>query len=127
MSRVKMVELELKMEVREDMRAASMTASIRPLTPTGIFSFTSLTKARFVQPALELQTRMQSSGVAHPTSSGKSTLAPTFQLSTEMFYTEPRTIMAADPAAGYRQQCRFSQLGKPNNKIYQMSESVILY
>ena len=38
---VKMVELELKMEVREDMRAASMTASMRPRTPTGIFSFTS--------------------------------------------------------------------------------------
>ena len=42
MSMVKMVELELKMEVREDMRAASMTASMRPRTPTGIFSFTSL-------------------------------------------------------------------------------------
>ena len=74
MSMVKMVELELKMEVSEDMRAASMTASISPRRPTGIFSLTSLTKARLVQPALELQIRSQSSGVAHPTSSGKSTL-----------------------------------------------------
>ena len=40
MSIVKMVELELKMDVSEDMRAASMTASMRPLNPTGIFSFT---------------------------------------------------------------------------------------
>ena len=42
MSMVKMVELELKMEVSEDMRAASMTASISPRRPTGIFSLTSL-------------------------------------------------------------------------------------
>ncbi len=33
MSMVKMVEAELKMEVREDIRAASITASIRPFTP----------------------------------------------------------------------------------------------
>ncbi len=33
MSMVKMVEAELKTEVREDMRAAIMTASIRPLSP----------------------------------------------------------------------------------------------
>ena len=33
MSMVKMVEEELKMEVREDMRAAIITASIRPRAP----------------------------------------------------------------------------------------------
>jgi hypothetical protein len=33
MSMVKMVEAELKTEVREDMRAAIMTASIRPRSP----------------------------------------------------------------------------------------------
>ena len=35
MSMVKMVEAELKTEVREDMRAAIITASIRPLRPLG--------------------------------------------------------------------------------------------
>ena len=52
MSMVKMAELELKMEVREDMRAASMTASKRPLSPTGRVSFTNLMKAMLVQPDL---------------------------------------------------------------------------
>ena len=33
MSMVKMVELELKMEVREDISAAIITASIIPLAP----------------------------------------------------------------------------------------------
>ncbi len=33
MSMVKMVEAELKMEVREDIRAASITASMRPFMP----------------------------------------------------------------------------------------------
>ena len=33
MSMVKMVEAELKMDVSEDMSAASITASIRPLMP----------------------------------------------------------------------------------------------
>ncbi len=50
---VKMVEEELKMEVREDMRAASITASMRPRSPVGIFSFTSMMKARLVHPDLE--------------------------------------------------------------------------
>jgi len=36
MSIVKMVEAELKTEVREDMRAAIMTANIRPLRPVNI-------------------------------------------------------------------------------------------
>ena len=53
MSMVKMAELELKMEVREDMRAASMTARRRPLSPTGRVSFTNLMKAMLVQPDLK--------------------------------------------------------------------------
>ena len=53
MSMVKMAELELKMEVREDMRAASMTARRRPLSPTGNVSFTSFIKAMLVQPDLK--------------------------------------------------------------------------
>ena len=40
MSMVKMVDDELKMEVREDMRAASITANMRPRTPTGMVSVT---------------------------------------------------------------------------------------
>ena len=47
---VKIVEEELKMDVSEDMRAASMTASIIPLAPVGMSSVTSLTKAMLVQP-----------------------------------------------------------------------------
>ena len=35
-SMVKMVEMELKTEVREEMRADIITASIRPRTPAGI-------------------------------------------------------------------------------------------
>ena len=49
---VKIVEEELKIEVREDMRAASITASIIPLAPVGINSVTSFTKAMLVQPLL---------------------------------------------------------------------------
>ena len=48
-----MVEDELKMEVSEDMSAASMTASISPRRPVGIFSFTSMMKARLVHPDLD--------------------------------------------------------------------------
>ena len=47
---VKMVEEELNMLVREDMRAANITASIIPLAPVGISSVTSRTNAMFVQP-----------------------------------------------------------------------------
>ena len=47
---VKMVEEELKMLVREDIRAASITANIIPLNPVGMSSVTSLTKAMLVQP-----------------------------------------------------------------------------
>ena len=53
MSIVKMVELELNIELNDDISAASMTASINPLAPIGINSFTSLIKARFVQPPLK--------------------------------------------------------------------------
>ena len=53
MSMVKMAELELKMEVREDMRAASTTARRSPRSPTGNVSFTNLMKAMLVQPDLK--------------------------------------------------------------------------
>lgn len=36
---VKMVEAELKMEVREDMRAAIITASISPANPVTTFMY----------------------------------------------------------------------------------------
>lgn len=58
---VKMVEAELKMEVSEDMRAANITANIRPLMPTGILSLTSMMKATLVHPPSELQILLQSS------------------------------------------------------------------
>ena len=51
---MKIVELELKMELREDMSAAIMTASMTPRTPAGKSSFTSLTKAKLVQPPLKV-------------------------------------------------------------------------
>ena len=54
MSNVKMVELELNMELRDDISAAIMTASIMPLTPAGNSSLTSFTKAKFVQPLLKM-------------------------------------------------------------------------
>ena len=49
---VKMVEDELKMDVREDIKAESMTANMRPLNPTGRSSLTNLTKAKLVHPDL---------------------------------------------------------------------------
>ena len=52
---VNMAELELKMEVSEDMRAASMTASRSPLSPTGNVSVTNLMKAMLLQPDLKYQ------------------------------------------------------------------------
>ena len=87
---VKMVDEELKMEVREDMRAANITASIIPraperyltihsqyvrIPPVGMSSVTSFTKAMLVQPLLLLQILMHSSGWAQATSSVKRTLA----------------------------------------------------
>jgi hypothetical protein len=53
MSIVNIVELELKIDVSDDMSAASITASMRPLRPTGIFSLTNLIKARLVHPDLK--------------------------------------------------------------------------
>jgi hypothetical protein len=52
MSMVKMLELELNTEVSKDMSEANITASIRPLTPSGIFSFTNIIKAR-LEPSLK--------------------------------------------------------------------------
>ena len=60
---VKIVEEELKMDVSEDMRAASMTASIIPLAPVGMSSVTSLTKAMLVQPLRLPQIRSHSENV----------------------------------------------------------------
>lgn len=54
---VKIVEEELKMEVRDDIRAAIMTANINPLSPSGIFSFTNMMKAMLVQPDLSVYKR----------------------------------------------------------------------
>jgi hypothetical protein len=53
MSWAKMVEAELKMEVREDIRAANMTANMRPRRPTGINSFTNKMKALLLHPNLK--------------------------------------------------------------------------
>ena len=47
------MEDELKIDVRDDIRAANMTANISPLTPAGNNSFTSLAKAILVQPDLK--------------------------------------------------------------------------
>ena len=49
---VKIVDDELKIEVKEDMRAANITANISPLAPFGISSVTNLTNATLVQPCL---------------------------------------------------------------------------
>ena len=51
-SKVKMVEEELKIEVKDDIRAASITANIIPLAPVGISSVTSFTNAMLVHPLL---------------------------------------------------------------------------
>ena len=66
-SMVKMVEEELKIEVRDDIRAAIITASMRPFRPGGISSSTSLTYAMFVQPDSELQIFMHSTGLEQAT------------------------------------------------------------
>ena len=47
-----MVELELKMELRDDVSAASITDMMKPFKPLGTYSVTSFTKAKFVQPYL---------------------------------------------------------------------------
>lgn len=53
MSMVKIVDDELKIEVRDDISAANMTANIRPRRPAGKSSFTNFTKAMLVQPDLD--------------------------------------------------------------------------
>merc|ERR1711962_1680023 len=75
MSIVKIVEAELKTEVREDMRAAIITASINPLAPVGIRSRTNRMKAIFVQPDLDSQISSHFLGSEHPTSFLYKTLA----------------------------------------------------
>ena len=63
MSMVNIAELELKMDVSEDMRAASMTARRSPLSPSGNVSFTSMMKAMLVQPDLKKINNLQ--GASH--------------------------------------------------------------
>jgi len=59
--------LELKIEVNEDMSAAIITASIRPLAPIGIRSITNLGYAMLEQPLGLPQISIHSSGVLQPT------------------------------------------------------------
>ena len=66
-SMVKIVEEELKIDVRDDIRAAIITANMRPFRPDGISSSTSLTYAMFVQPDSELQIFMHSTGLEQAT------------------------------------------------------------
>ena len=70
MSMVNMVDEELKMEVREDMRAASMTAIMAPRIPAGISSVTSFTKAMLLQLDFDWQMARQASGLAQATWGG---------------------------------------------------------
>ena len=49
-----MVEEELNTEVKDDINAASITASMSPRTPAGSSSLTSWTKAKLVQPDLKV-------------------------------------------------------------------------
>ena len=48
----KLVELELKMELRDDVRAASITDMINPRNPLGTYSVTNFMNAKFVHPYL---------------------------------------------------------------------------
>ena len=50
---VNIVDEELKTDVSEDIRAASITANISPLTPAGNNSFTNMEKAMLLQPDLK--------------------------------------------------------------------------
>ena len=65
---VKIVEEELNIEVKEDMRAAIITANMRPFKPGGISSSTSLTYAMLVQPVWEPQILLHSVGLEQATS-----------------------------------------------------------
>ncbi len=66
MSMVKSVLLELKMEVREEMRADIMTASIRPRRPSGMRRSTSVGNAMLEQLSWP-QFSWQTAGSAQPT------------------------------------------------------------
>ena len=57
MSTVKMVEVELKIELRDEVRAANITDIINPRRPLGTYSVTNLTKAKLVHPYLYCQIR----------------------------------------------------------------------
>ena len=70
MSIVKSVDAELKMEVRSDIRAASMTASITPLSPSGMMPRTRAGKAVLLQETGLPQTASQIAGSTQPTVSG---------------------------------------------------------
>ena len=48
-----MVELELKIELRDDVSAANITDMMNPRKPLGTYSITSFTKAKFVHPELD--------------------------------------------------------------------------
>ena len=61
MSTVKMVEVELKIELRDEVRAANITDIINPRRPLGTYSVTNLTKAKLVHPYLYGQIRCYSS------------------------------------------------------------------
>jgi len=67
-SMVKIVEAELKTEVKEDMMAAIITAKIKPFNPVGSKSRTRSTKAISVQPDSDPQILLHWAGSEHPIS-----------------------------------------------------------
>ena len=71
MSIVNIALLELKIEVKEDIKAAIITANMSPLAPGGISSITSLGYAILEQPLGLPQIDIHSSGVLQPISSIK--------------------------------------------------------
>ena len=64
---VKIVEAELKIDVKEDINAANITANIKPLKIIGHNFKTKNTKDTFEQPDSEPQTSLQLSGSEHAT------------------------------------------------------------
>ena len=71
MSMVNKVLAELKIEVRSDMRAASITAIMTPRRPSGIIPKTIAGYAVFEQETGLLQNAWQTSGSTHPTYENK--------------------------------------------------------
>ena len=57
MSTVNIVALELKIALRDDIKAANITAISKPRTPVGIRLLTNLMKAMFVHPYLLRDTK----------------------------------------------------------------------